>query len=140
MALEASIERRIRNQIPDADAVFGENQDEYLFNTVSIEDFYTDAREAHPLSSPVVNILRAAAYANQVLATSEALISKSIRTQDLTTNGAVVATAILARAKELMDRADALDYRAALDYFEIVDYQEGWSVDRPELTEQGITG
>lgn len=45
----------------------------------------------------------AAARALVVIATSETLLSKKIQTQDLTTDGPAVATALLAQAKDLRD-------------------------------------
>lgn len=60
----------------------------------------------------------AAAQALDTIATSEALISKKIRTQDLSTDGPAVAAELRARADELRNQAD-------LSAFDIVDFDPG---------------
>ncbi len=131
--IDDDVIRRIRNQVPDNDAVFGANNDEYMFSDDDITDFYSDATELFPGSSTAAGILRAAAYANLAIATSEAIISKNIRTQDLQTNGATIATAVTARAQVLFDQADKVDAQSDSYFFTIVDYPLG--TERPELTE-----
>lgn len=119
----------LRDQIPDNDAVFGESENEYLFSDATLDGYLVRARGS---------ILRAAGYANLAIASSEAMISKVIRTQDLTTNGAAVADALRQVAKELFalaDQEDAAAARAENDFFYIIDYKQGWTHDRPELTE-----
>jgi len=138
MAIDATVLRRIRNQIPDADPVFGVAENEYMLDNQAVEDFYTDASETHPLSAPVANILRAAAFACLAISASEAIVSKVIRTQDLQTNGAVVAAELRQRANVLFEQADKIDLKATLDYFEIIDFRQGWGRARPELTEYDI--
>jgi hypothetical protein len=51
-------------------------------------------------------VLRAAAAAMRALAVSEGLIQKVVRTEDLQTDGAKLAAALLKAAKDLDDRAD----------------------------------
>lgn len=68
------------------------------------------------------NVRRAAADALDALATSEAYISKVIRTEDLQTDGAKVANAISLRAQRLRDAADADEERELEDNFKIIDY------------------
>lgn len=68
------------------------------------------------------NVKKAAAQAKLVLASSEALISKVIKTNDLQTDGAKLGAELRAQAKALRDEAlqdDALD---ASDSFEIVEF------------------
>jgi len=64
-------------------------------------------------TDPVVEhrsgIRRAAADALDAIATSEALISKVIRTQDLSTNGPQTADALRKHAQVLRDQADEWD-------------------------------
>lgn len=60
-------------------------------------------------------ITRAAADALDTIATSEALISKVIRTQDLQTNGAQLAQALHAQATSLRTQARELDADEPVD-------------------------
>jgi len=68
----------------------------YLFNDSQIQAF---------LSLYSDNVKRAAAQAKLVLATSEALINKVIRTADYTTDGAKLGAELRAQAKALQDEA-----------------------------------
>lgn len=52
------------------------------------------------------DILIAAAYALETIATNEALVQKVIKTLDLSTDGTRVADAIMKRARELRNQAD----------------------------------
>lgn len=56
------------------------------------------------------NVKRAAAAALETIARSEALISKKITTQDLSTDGPAVAKALLDSATALRGQADSDDY------------------------------
>lgn len=56
-------------------------------------------------------VKRAAAAALEAIAVSELLVSKVIRTQDLSTDGAKVSAELRARAKDLRAQADADDDR-----------------------------
>lgn len=71
--------------------------DSYIFNDAQITAF---------LSMYSGNIKRAAAQAKLVLATSEALINKVIRTADYTTDGAKLGAELRAQAAELRAEAD----------------------------------
>lgn len=77
------------------------------------------------LSMNADNVLRAAADALDAVATSESLVSKKIRTQDLQTDGPAVATDLRKKAAELRARADADDAKAAEtdDVFEVIDFR-----------------
>lgn len=95
---------------------------EFIFHDEAIEGFLVVSNG---------NILRAASRALKAMAASEAIISKVIRTEDLSTNGAAVATALRALAKDYSDEADAADDLAAEDEgFMLVDMyspiQDGW--------------
>lgn len=68
------------------------------------------------------NVKRAAAQAKLVLATSEALISKVIRTDDLQTDGAKLGAELRAQAVELNRQADQDDFSDSYDAFEIIDF------------------
>jgi len=124
MATEDQI-RITRVLIPDTEEVFGVGEDETLFSDDDIADF---------ISAGGNSVLRAAGLACLAIGTSEALISKKIRTQDLQTDGPAVADAMQKKAALLFKRAD--DEASAIDasYFDIIDFGEGWG-DTPELTE-----
>lgn len=79
------------------------------------------------------NIRLAAADALDAIATSEVLVSKVIRTQDLQTDGAKVAAELRARAAQL--RQLARD-EAEPDVFDITNFPSGRRV--PELTEYPV--
>jgi hypothetical protein len=90
----------------------------YLFSDAQVQAFAT-------LYSN--NVKRAAAQAKLVLATSEALINKVIRTADYTTDGAKLGAELRAQAKALQDEADKDDWADSYDEsFIIVGYTEQW--------------
>lgn len=78
---------------PTADA-------QYIFDDHQIQAF---------LSLYLNNVKRAAAQAKLVLATSESLINKVIRTADYTTDGAKLGAELRAQAKQLQEEADKDD-------------------------------
>lgn len=104
----------VRYLIPDVEQVDWEDtgQSSYLFSDDHIRAFL-DVNDG--------NAKLAAADAVEALATSEALISKVIRTEDLQTDGAKTAQALLARARQLRDSATP-DPNAPQDFFEIVPF------------------
>ena len=57
-----------------------------------------------------------------MLATSETLISKVIRTDDLQTDGAKLGAELRAQAKELQDQAEKEELYDSYEEFEIVDF------------------
>lgn len=118
----AEEEAIIRTLVPDNAAVF---DGDYLFSSADIKNFFTVAGG---------NMLRAAAYAKIAIGDSEALISKVIKTQDLSTNGAQVAEAFRKSAEALFKRADDDDAANAVSYSNIIDYP-AWQDGSPELTE-----
>lgn len=123
MAYEESYDV-LRTLIPDDAQVFGEQENEYMFADVQLEHF---------LGVGKGNVLRAAAYANYAIASSEAMISKVIGTQDLRTDGAKVAEALIAKGDALMKQADREAEEESFAYFSIIDFPV--SNRRPELTE-----
>ena len=73
------------------------------------------------------NVKRAAAQAKLVLATSEALINKVIRTYDLQTDGAKLGAELRAQAKQLQDEADKDDLVESYESsFTVVPYSTKW--------------
>lgn len=121
----------VRSLIPDTDAVFGDGENEYIFEDSDIQNFLAVAKG---------NALRAAAYACMAVGSSEAIILKVIRTQDLQTNGATLQDSFTNKAKVLFAQADREDASAGSDFFQIIDYGEGWDLERPELTEWPVLG
>lgn len=96
---------------PTADAA-------YLFDDHQVQAFAT-------LYSN--NVKRAAAQAKLVLATSEALINKVIRTYDLQTDGAKLGAELRAQAKQLQDEADKDDLVESYESsFTVVPYSTKW--------------
>lgn len=91
-----------------------------LIADVNIDDplFADDQLEAF-LSIATDNVKRAAARALDVIAVSEVLVSKKIRTQDLQTDGPAVAKALRDQAAALRTEADADDDTAA-SFFDVV--------------------
>lgn len=83
---------QIRLLIADVDT--GENQ---IFTDEQLEGYLSITRDS---------VKRAAADALDAIATSEALISKVIQTQDRSSNGAAVADALRKHANALRARAD----------------------------------
>lgn len=113
---------QIRLLIPDVeqleDLADPTASDSYLFNDSQIQAFAT-------LYSN--NVKRAAAQAKLVLATSEALINKVIRTADYTTDGAKLGAELRAQAKALQDEADKDALADSYDEsFYVVGYSTKW--------------
>lgn len=69
------------------------------------------------------SVRRAAAQALDVWAANEAMVSKKIRTQDLSTDGPAVAEALRKLAAELRRQADQGEGDAESSGFEIVEYE-----------------
>jgi hypothetical protein len=112
---------QVRLLIPDVEQL--ENlqnlsaPDEYIFSDAQIQAF---------VSLYGSNVKRAAAQAKLVLATSETLINKVIRTTDYTTDGAKLGAELRAQAKALQDEADKDDLAESYDTFTVVDYTGKW--------------
>lgn len=109
---------RIRALIPDVEQVdyTDEGNPEYMFSDAHLNSLYFMASGSDP-----ARLYRAAASALRALAVSEGLIQKVIRTEDLQTDGAKLASALLSGAKALEDRADATEDEA--DGMIVVDFQ-----------------
>lgn len=72
------------------------------------------------------NVKRAAAQAKLLLATSETLINKVIKTYDLSTDGAKLGAELRAQAQMLRDEADKDDITDSFDTFLVVGNTESW--------------
>lgn len=92
----------------------------YIFSDAQIQAF---------LSLYSDNVKKAAAQAKLVLATSEALIQKVIRTGDYTTDGAKLGAELRAQAKALQDEATQDDMIDSYDQFLVVKTSPVWSHD-----------
>jgi hypothetical protein len=108
---------QVRLLIPDTEQL--ENpadstaEAEYIFDDHQIQAF---------LSMSNNSIKRAAAEAKMVLAASETLISKVIRTDDLQTDGAKLGAELRAQARELRAQAVEEETYDSYEEFEIVDF------------------
>lgn len=112
---------QVRLLIPDveqlSDLANPANPASYVFNDSQIQAF---------LSLYTNNVKRAAAQAKLVLATSEALINKVIRTDDLATDGAKLGQELRAQAQMLMAEADKDDTEDSYDTITIVGNSKAW--------------
>ncbi len=111
---------QVRALIPDTEAAF---DGQTLFSDTEITTYLEIAGG---------NVLRAAAYAMIAVGNSEALISKVITTQDLSTDGSKVADAFRKGAETFLRRADEIERRES-SFFTIIDFPSGY--EKPELTE-----
>jgi len=82
---------------------------------------FTEAQLDAFLDMNAGSVNRTAAQALLVMAANETLLSKKIRTQDLSTDGPAVSAELRALAKVLTDRADAED--SAEGWFDVVGFE-----------------
>lgn len=101
-------QRRVRLLISDTDTA------NRVFSTLELADF---------LAMNGDSVRRAAAQALDTMAANEAMVSKKIRTQDLSTDGPAVAEALRKQAAELRRQADQGEGDADSTGFEIVEFQ-----------------
>lgn len=109
---------QIRALIPDVEQVDYSDTGipEYMFADAHLRGLYTIA-----VGDGVAKVYRAGASALRALAVSEGLIQKVIRTEDLQTDGAKLAGALLAGAKQLEDQAASADEEGEI--MTVVDFQ-----------------
>lgn len=93
---------------------------EYIFNDAQIQAFIALYNN---------NVKRAAAAAKLALATSEALISKVIKTYDFATDGAKLGAELRAQAKQLQDEAREDDMYDSFETFIVVAPTQKWDND-----------
>lgn len=112
---------QVRLLVPDveqlSDLAVPANPASYIFSDPQIQAFLT-------LYSN--NVKKAAAQAKLVLATSEALINKVIKTDDLATDGAKLAQELRAQAQMLMAEAEKDDLEDSYDTITIVGNSKAW--------------
>ncbi len=112
---------QIRLLIPDTDQL------ENLADPLASADYIFDDEQLQALAALYSdNIKRAAAQAKLILATSEALINKVIKTADYATDGAKLAAELRAQAKQLQDEAKEDDLAESSDSLTIVGYNSKW--------------
>jgi len=115
---------KVRALLPDVEQVdfSGEGAPEYLFSDTHIDALLATARGRVGGRS---RIYRATAQGLRAIAVTEGLIAKVIKTEDLQTDGAKLASALLAGAKGWEDQADAADdeEEEGMYGFQIVDFQ-----------------
>lgn len=100
-----------------------------------LDDLTIDAYLELNLVAGVPNVRLAAADALEAIAVSEVLVSKKIRTNDLTTDGPAVSAELRVLAKQLRDRAEReIDAADAYDGFDLVGTLPSCACGRPELT------
>ncbi len=108
---------QVRLLIPDTeelqDPADTEPHAHYIFSDAQVQAF---------LSMSNNSIKRAAAEAKMVLAASETLIGKVIRTDDLQTDGAKLGAELRAQARELRAQAVEEETYDSYEEFEIVDF------------------
>ena len=106
---------QVRLLIPDVEQI-GDTP-AYLFSDPQVQAF---------LSLYSDNVKRAAAQAKLVLATSEALINKVIKTYDFQTDGAKLGAELRAQAAELRSEADRDELDDSSDTFLIAGQTIKW--------------
>lgn len=108
---------QVRLLIPDV-----EQLDNLADPTASAEYLFNDSQIQAFLALYSNNVKRAAAQAKLVLATSEALINKVIRTADYTTDGAKLGAELRAQAAELKAEADKDEAEDSYEEIAIVSF------------------
>lgn len=94
-----------------------------------VSPLFSDAQITRILALAGSRILRAAAIALEAVAVSENLISKRIKTLDLTTDGPAVARELREMAKQLKDQDDDTDENGGTWGIDIVNY-DPWAAYR----------
>jgi hypothetical protein len=127
MPTASAAERSLmRSLVPDTDQVFGPASNEYMLADSDYDNYFTIAGGS---------VLRAAGFACMAIASSEAIISKKIREQDLQTDGPAVSDALIKKANVLFAQADAQDAANNASQFNIY----YWGDDpTPELDEVNV--
>ena len=88
---------------------------------VEADRIFTEAQLDAFLDMNAGNVNRTAAQALLVMAANDVLLSKKIRTQDLSTDGPAVSAELRALAKVLTDRADAEE--SSEGWFDVVGFE-----------------
>ena len=115
---------QVRLIIPDTEAL--ENTADATADAAYI---FSDAQIQAFISLYSNNVKRAAAQAKLVLATSEALINKVIKTYDYTTDGAKLGAELRAQAQALREEADNDEKYDSYETFIVVPNTVRWDND-----------
>lgn len=107
-----------------------------IADTDSSNQLLSDPQVSNFLTLEGGNVKLAAAQALDAIASSEALVSKVIKSQDLSTDGPKVAASLREHARSL--RTQAVEEDEGDGFFEIVDVVSSGSY--PELTEHPYPG
>jgi hypothetical protein len=83
---------------------------------------FTDAEISAFLALEGGNVRLAAAQALDTIASNEALVSKQVRTMDVSTNGPAVAAELRARARALREQADRYDADGDPFAMDVIEY------------------
>lgn len=94
MAYDEKLIRAVRLMIPDTEPIYGENEDEYIFEDLDIEIF---------LDQGMGNAKWAAGLASLAIGGSEALTLKWIRNYETQTNGAALQKEWTVKGARLID-------------------------------------
>ena len=94
--------------------------------SASASYLFSDGQISAFLSLYSSNVKRSAAQAKLVLATSEALINKVIKTADYSTDGAKLGAELRAQAAQLQTEADKDDLDDSYDEFVVVPNNTKW--------------
>lgn len=117
---------QLRLLISDVDENRQVLTDDHVEGYLSLYGVTPTAANASPSTVPMHTVRRAAADALDAIATSETLVSKVIRTQDLSTDGPKVADALRRQATALRAQADVDEDAAAVDdgegMFDVVEF------------------
>lgn len=127
MAYEANEIRAVRLLIPDSEAIFGDDGDEYMFPDEDIE-IYLDQGQG--------NAKWAAGLASLAVGGSEALIGKWIRNYETQTNGAALQKEWTAKGKLLIEEG-RLELSEESEGFFIVAHPNWGSGRHPEGLSHG---
>lgn len=103
-------------------------------DTNDADPIFTDAEIAAFITRNPASLKVAAAAALEAIARSEVLVSKKIRTQDLSTDGPAVAAELRASARALRDEAAADDADSASTFF-VAPFSPNTGSVVPELSE-----
>lgn len=111
MAYEPALIRQTRLLIPDAEAIYGETEDEYMFEDSDIEDF---------LQLGNGNPKWAAGLAKVTVGSSEAMVLKIIKNYETSTNGAALMKEWVDAGKLLIAEGKLETPEGDFSYFDIV--------------------
>lgn len=120
MAMTANQLLELRTIIPDDAPIFGASADEYMLSDEALNAIFDGSGRS--------SVLRTAGFACRAIGNSELLIGKSIRNDEITTDGARTAAEWRQAAKQFFDEAE-IEFALENESFELID--SSWCT--PEL-------